>query len=145
MIYKAEVECQAGLQEEGLFRRSPSSSLLRSAQEAYDRGNVVSLQNFADPHLAAVLLKKYLRDLPEPIFPEGMYEVVKQCPFPSAGCDNEENDIASIQFVREVLFAQLVPCAYILLSHVLRELFHFFSSLGVIEPIPIQIFFMRFL
>ncbi|KJA26142.1 hypothetical protein HYPSUDRAFT_133611 [Hypholoma sublateritium FD-334 SS-4] len=112
----------AGLQEEGLFRRSPSSSLLRAAQEAYDRGNVVSLENFADPHLAAVLLKKYLRDLPEPIFPESMYGAIRQCPLPSGGCGVEENDMASIQFVREVLLADLVPCAYILLSHVLHLL-----------------------
>lgn len=122
--HKAEVKCRTGLQEEGLFRRSPSSSLLRAAQEAYDRGNVVSLENFADPHLAAVLLKKYLRDLPEPIFPESMYGIIRQCPLPSGGCGVEENDMASIQFVREVLLAGLVPCAYILLSHVLRKSFY---------------------
>ncbi len=27
-----------GLRDEGLFRRSPQSSMLRAAQEAYDRG-----------------------------------------------------------------------------------------------------------
>ncbi len=29
---------ETGMEEEGLFRRSPSSALLRAAQEAYDRG-----------------------------------------------------------------------------------------------------------
>ena len=29
-----------GLQEEGLFRRSPNSALLRQVQEAYDRGSL---------------------------------------------------------------------------------------------------------
>ncbi|KAF9480037.1 hypothetical protein BDN70DRAFT_878065 [Pholiota conissans] len=111
-----------GLQEEGLFRRSPSSSLLRAAQEAYDRGNVLSLETFADPHLAAVLLKKYLRDLPEPIFPECTYGIVKRCPVPAGAADDEENDMASVQFVREFLLRELVPCAYILLSHVLHLL-----------------------
>lgn len=111
---------KTGLQEEGLFRRSPSSSLLRAAQEAYDRGNVVSLENFADPHLAAVLLKKYLRDLPEPIFPESIYGIVKRCPLPAAFV-SEEDDLASLLFVRDVLLTELVPCAYILLSHVMRE------------------------
>ena len=28
-----------GLREEGLFRRSPQSSMLRAAQDAYDRGS----------------------------------------------------------------------------------------------------------
>ncbi|KAG6805071.1 hypothetical protein H0H93_005674, partial [Arthromyces matolae] len=46
-----------GLLEEGIFRRSPSSVMLKAAQDAYDRGNVVSLKTFGDPHLAAVLLK----------------------------------------------------------------------------------------
>lgn len=32
-----------GLTEEGLFRRSPSSVMLRAAQDAYDRGNSCSL------------------------------------------------------------------------------------------------------
>jgi Rho GTPase-activating protein 1 len=110
-----------GLQEEGLFRRSPSSSLLRSAQDAYDRGQVVSLSNFGDPHLAAVLLKKYLRDLPEPIFPESLYALVRRCPIPSNPQD-EDGEMASVQYVRDVLLSELVPCAYILLSHVIRAL-----------------------
>ncbi|OBZ68840.1 hypothetical protein A0H81_11269 [Grifola frondosa] len=41
---------ECGLQEEGLFRRSPSSVLLKQAAQAYDRGHVVSLTTFGDPH-----------------------------------------------------------------------------------------------
>ncbi|KAF4622638.1 hypothetical protein D9613_009243 [Agrocybe pediades] len=112
---------ETGMQEEGLFRRSPSSSLLRAAQEAYDRGNVVSLDTFGDPHLAAVLLKKYLRDLPEPLFPETMYPIIRRCPLPSNARD-EEGEMASIQYIREVILPELVPCAYILLSQILHLL-----------------------
>jgi hypothetical protein len=107
-----------GLHEDGLFRRSPLSTLLRAAQEAYDRGNVVSLETFSDPHLAAVLLKKYLRDLPEPIFPERMYATIRRCPPPSL--NDLEGDMASIHYIRESLLPELVPCAYILLSQILR-------------------------
>ncbi|KAJ7755285.1 hypothetical protein DFH07DRAFT_1028175 [Mycena maculata] len=42
---------------------------IRESGEAYDRGTVVSLETFGDPHLAAMLLKKYLRDLSEPLIP----------------------------------------------------------------------------
>ncbi|KAK0457422.1 uncharacterized protein EV420DRAFT_1629839 [Desarmillaria tabescens] len=105
-----------GMEEEGLFRRSPSSALLRAAQEAYDRGNVVSLETFGDPHLAAVLLKKYLRDLPEPIFPETLYPTIRRCPIPSS----DPADMAAVSFIRETLLPELPPCAYILLSHVLH-------------------------
>lgn len=109
------------MREEGLFRRSPSSSLLRAAQEAYDRGNVVSLDSFGDPHLAAVLLKKFLRDLPEPIFPESIYGVIKRCPVPSGAAGYDESEESSIHYLRHVLLPELVPCAYILLSQILRE------------------------
>ncbi|VDB87380.1 unnamed protein product [Peniophora sp. CBMAI 1063] len=105
-----------GLQEEGLFRRSPSSALLKQIKEAYDRGNVVSLEHFNDPHLAAVLLKKYLRDLPEPLFPEAVYNLILRCPAPTY----EPDDWASVLYVREHLFPALPRCNYILLSHVLH-------------------------
>ncbi|KAJ7601170.1 CDC42 rho GTPase-activating protein [Mycena floridula] len=105
-----------GMEEEGLFRRSPNSGLLRAAQDAYDRGNVVSLETFADPHLAAVLLKKYLRDLPEPIFPESMYTVIRKCPAPSS----DPTDMSSLSYIRDVLLVELPPCAYILMNHILH-------------------------
>lgn len=34
---------ETGMQEEGLFRRSPSSALLRQVQQAYDRGQYLSV------------------------------------------------------------------------------------------------------
>ncbi|KAF8215209.1 Rho GTPase activation protein [Mycena galopus ATCC 62051] len=116
---------ESGMEEEGLFRRSPQSVMLKAAQDAYDRGNVVSLDTFGDPHLAAVLLKKYLRDLPHPIIPENLYPVVRRCPMPSSSADttdpaNVDRDLASIAYVRDVLLPQLPLCVYILLSHVLN-------------------------
>ncbi|KAG8739574.1 hypothetical protein FRC10_005434 [Ceratobasidium sp. 414] len=72
------------LEVEGLFRRSPNGAVLRSVREAYDRGNQVTLSQYADPHIAAVLLKKFLRDLPEPIFSDTLYPVIARCP-PSTG------------------------------------------------------------
>ncbi|KAI6122637.1 hypothetical protein EDD16DRAFT_746097 [Pisolithus croceorrhizus] len=109
---------ESGLDEEGLFRRSPSSSLLKQVQEAYDRGQIVSLQTFNDPHLAAVLLKKYLRDLPEPVFPETLYPVIWQCPMPS----EDPTDMSTIIYIRDTLLPLLKPCVYILLSHILQLL-----------------------
>jgi RhoGAP domain len=78
-------------------------------------GNVVSLDTFGDPHLAAVLLKKYLRDLPEPIIPESLYPLIRRCPPPTSN----PNDMTSITYIREVLLPELPPCVYILLSHIL--------------------------
>ncbi|KAF9222995.1 Rho GTPase activation protein [Gyrodon lividus] len=107
------------LAEDGLFRRSPNSALLRQVQQAYDRGQVVSLETFNDPHLASVLIKKYIRDLPDPPFPESLYPVIRQCPVPSS----DPADMAAVAYIRDTLLPQLVPCVYILLSQVLHLLY----------------------
>ncbi|KAF9164663.1 hypothetical protein DFQ27_009268 [Actinomortierella ambigua] len=61
-----------GLHVEGLFRRSPSSAMLKQVRAAYDRGNPVDLSEY-DIHISAVLLKLFLKELPEPIFPRELY------------------------------------------------------------------------
>ncbi|PCH39832.1 RhoGAP-domain-containing protein [Wolfiporia cocos MD-104 SS10] len=109
---------QTGLQEEGLFRRSPNSALLKQVQQAYDRGHVVSLETFADSHLAAVLLKKYLRDLPAPLFPEHLYPLISRCPTPT----DDPADVSSVVYVRESILPEMPHCSYILLSHILQLL-----------------------
>ena len=105
-----------GLSEEGLFRRSPNSTTLRQVKDAYDRGQVVSLDRFDNPHLAAVLLKKYIRDLPEPLFPEALYAVIQQCPVPT----EDPSGWSAILYIRESLLSALPGCNYILLSYILR-------------------------
>ena len=80
-------------------------------------GHVVSLQTFGDPHLAAVLLKKFLRDLPTPLFPEHLYPLISRCPYPS----DDPSDISSITYIRETLMPELPHCSYILLANILRE------------------------
>ncbi|KAI0304322.1 hypothetical protein B0F90DRAFT_1625846 [Multifurca ochricompacta] len=107
---------QTGLTDEGLFRRSPSSATLRQVKEAYDRGQVVSLDSFDDPYLAAVLLKKYLRDLPEPLFPEALYPIIQQCPVPK----EDPSDWSAVLYIRENLLPTLPRCNYILLSYILH-------------------------
>ena len=93
-------------------------------KEAYDRGQLVSLDSFDDPHLAAVLIKKYLRDLPEPLIPESLYSVIQYCPVPT----EDPSDWAAVLYIRESLFPALPRCHYILLSYVLRKCY-FLSNL----------------
>jgi Rho GTPase-activating protein 1 len=75
------------------------------------------MDTIGDPHLAAVLLKKYLRDLPEAVFPESLYQTIRRCPPPS----DDSTDMSSVAYIRETLLPALAPCVYILLSHYLRE------------------------
>lgn len=106
-----------GLTDEGLFRRSPSSVLLRQVQDAYDRGQPGVeryLESYGDPHLAAVLIKKFLRSLPEPIFGESMYSVIRKCP------DMESDPEGAVEYVREFVIGGLPGNAQVLLNIVIR-------------------------
>ena len=105
-----------GLNEQGLFRRSPSTAILRQLEEAYDRGQRVDIANYGDPHLAAVLIKKFFRMLPQSIFSEDMYSIIRKCPMP----DDEGTRAASIEYVREQVIGGLPGNAQVLLNVVLR-------------------------
>ncbi|THU91369.1 Rho GTPase activation protein [Dendrothele bispora CBS 962.96] len=110
----------SGLNEEGVFRHSPSSQLLRAAQEAHDRG-LVSLEIWqatpgGGPHLAAVLLKKYLKDLPNAICGEELYALIRRCPAPTS----DPGDVEAVRYMREVILPEFSPCVYIFLSHILH-------------------------
>jgi Rho GTPase-activating protein 1 len=91
--------------------------LYKFVSEYFGVGNVVTMGTIGDPHLAAVLLKKYLRDLPGAIFPEGLYQTIRRCPPPT----DEPTDMASVIYTREILLPELPPCAYILLTQYLRK------------------------
>lgn len=107
----------SGLDTDGIFRRSPSSVLLRAAQTAYDGGHPVVLARYGDMHLPAALLKAYLRELP-PIFPPELYSLIGACPSPSAA----EED--ALLFIRQrILPAVQPPCNLLLLGYII-ELMH---------------------
>ncbi|CDW99483.1 hypothetical protein [Sporisorium scitamineum] len=114
---------------EGIFRRSPSSALLKTVQESYDRGHPVSLEQYRDPHIPAVLLKVFLRSLPRPIFPASMYSLIRSCPpppLPSADIEAEQANIQAretVDYLRTRLLPAIdPPCSGILLSYVLEML-----------------------
>lgn len=109
-----------GLESEGIFRRSPSSTLLKQLKEAYNRGQAVSLSSFGDPHIAAVLLKTFFRDLPHPVVPESLYPHIRKCP-PT----DDPSNRTSIEYIRGTLLPMLErrsPATLTVLSQVLHLL-----------------------
>ncbi len=66
----------SALETEGLFRRSASSSLVREVQSRVNRGDNVDFQREfeGDYHLAAVLLKTFLRELKEPLMTFDLFD-----------------------------------------------------------------------
>uniref|UniRef100_A0AAZ3Q6W5 Rho GTPase activating protein 22 n=2 Tax=Oncorhynchus tshawytscha TaxID=74940 RepID=A0AAZ3Q6W5_ONCTS len=70
---------ERGLDEEGLFRMSGQTNLVKDLQEAFDCGDKPLFDSNTDVHTVASLLKLYLRELPEPVVPFSKYEDFLAC------------------------------------------------------------------
>ncbi|XP_045408768.1 rho GTPase-activating protein 8 isoform X2 [Lemur catta] len=67
---------EKGLRTEGLFRRSASVSTVREIQRLYDQGKPVNFDDYGDVHVPAVILKTFLRELPQPLLTFEAYEQI---------------------------------------------------------------------
>ncbi|NXP38067.1 RHG08 protein, partial [Leiothrix lutea] len=65
-----------GLQVEGLFRRSASIQTIKDVQKLYNQGKSVNFDDYHDIHIPAVILKTFLRELPEPLLTFDCYDHV---------------------------------------------------------------------
>ncbi len=66
---------QHGMDEEGIFRRSPTLPELMTLRANCEEGNM-DFSHVTDPHLVSALLKMFLRELPEPVIPTTLYDAV---------------------------------------------------------------------
>lgn len=69
------LDCPDALETEGLFRRSANTAVVRELQMKINQGENVK---FEDPHVAAVLLKTFLRELREPLLTYDLYDEIVQ-------------------------------------------------------------------
>lgn len=67
---------QHGLNKEGIFRRSANVCYVREVLDKYNNGVPVDYAAYGDVHLAAVMLKTFLRELPEPLLTYELYDQV---------------------------------------------------------------------
>lgn len=77
-----------------------------------------------------MLIKKFFRDLPLPIFPEEAYGIIERCPWPGGG-DGEgvtrredEKTEECVEYIRQNVLSMVekhCPPALIVLSYILRE------------------------
>ncbi|XP_058046518.1 rho GTPase-activating protein 8 [Ahaetulla prasina] len=67
-----------GLKTEGLFRRSAGLKSIQEIQKLYNQGKTVDFDDYGDIHIPGVILKAFLRELPEPLLTFPMYDQVIQ-------------------------------------------------------------------
>ncbi|XP_007506027.1 rho GTPase-activating protein 8 isoform X1 [Monodelphis domestica] len=65
-----------GLHSEGLFRRSASVQTIKEIQRLYNQGKPVNFDDYNDIHIPAVILKTFLRELPQPLLTFEAYEQI---------------------------------------------------------------------
>ncbi|KAL0964914.1 hypothetical protein UPYG_G00274330 [Umbra pygmaea] len=66
-----------GLQTEGIFRRSARVQLIKDVQKLYNQGKPVMFEQYGDVHVPAVILKTFLRELPEPLLTYPLYNHIQ--------------------------------------------------------------------
>ncbi|CAN8022947.1 unnamed protein product [Ixodes persulcatus] len=64
------------LETEGIFRRSANTQVVKSVQKIFDEGKEVDFSTYENVHVAAVILKTFLRELEEPLLTFDLYEEV---------------------------------------------------------------------
>ncbi|GAV50233.1 hypothetical protein ZYGR_0U00890 [Zygosaccharomyces rouxii] len=123
-----------GIQEEGIFRLSGSSALIKSLQEQFDREYDIDLCNYnqnvansstgtnllglyVDVNTVSGLLKLYLRKLPHVIFGEEQYPMFKKA------ADNNHDNPAQIALeFKNIIQSNAVPQPNFSLMYALFEL-----------------------
>ncbi|XP_070710091.1 rho GTPase-activating protein 8-like [Pempheris klunzingeri] len=68
---------EKGLRTEGIFRRSARVQLIKDVQKLYNLGKPVNFDKYGDVHVPAVILKTFLRELPEPLLTFRVYNQVQ--------------------------------------------------------------------
>ncbi|XP_006633705.2 rho GTPase-activating protein 8 [Lepisosteus oculatus] len=68
---------EKGLYTEGIFRRSARVQLVKDIQKLYNVGKPVNFDDYNDIHVPAVILKTFLRELPEPLLTFELYEQIQ--------------------------------------------------------------------
>ncbi|GAV55139.1 hypothetical protein ZYGR_0AS04630 [Zygosaccharomyces rouxii] len=123
-----------GIQEEGIFRLSGSSALIKSLQEQFDREYDIDLCNYnhkvandgsntnqpgyyVDVNTVSGLLKLYLRKLPHVIFGEEQYPMFKK-----AADDHHDNPAQIALEFKNIVKGSSVPQPNISLMYALFEL-----------------------
>ncbi|KJE97057.1 rho GTPase-activating protein 8 [Capsaspora owczarzaki ATCC 30864] len=105
---------QHGLDVEGIFRRSASAQTIRVVKEKFNKGEQVTFEEYLDVHIPAVLLKTFLRELPEPIVTFELFDSIMHI----LDLPAEEK----VEATRQLFQTQLPKANYVVLEYLMRFL-----------------------
>ncbi|KAF7488840.1 Protein FAM13A [Sarcoptes scabiei] len=108
------IENQGGMVQEGLFRISGNAKLVDKLKQSFDRYGDAPLESEGDLASAAALLKQFLRELPQPLIPNGsqFLDVIRSLK------NNRETCVLSLK----ALISQLPDENYYTLRYLIRFL-----------------------
>uniref|UniRef100_H3BHM4 Rho GTPase activating protein 1 n=1 Tax=Latimeria chalumnae TaxID=7897 RepID=H3BHM4_LATCH len=72
-IFNITVSKLSGLLRHNIFKKNAGTKSTRAKQRFYSSGEPVNFSSYEDVHLTAVILKTFLRELPEPLLTYGLY------------------------------------------------------------------------
>ncbi|KAJ6240402.1 rho gtpase-activating protein 68f [Anaeramoeba flamelloides] len=104
---------EIGLDKHGIFRKSPSPTVVKKIIKDLNKGISVDIQEY-DVHTAASLIKQYLRDLPEPLLTNNLFQDFIEIP---------EIKVAEEQLEKLISLLRLIPVANQILLLTLLGLF----------------------
>ncbi|KAM9705230.1 rho GTPase-activating protein 8-like [Menidia menidia] len=107
-----------GLQTEGIFRRSARVQVIQEVQKLYNLGKPVDFEEYQDVHVAAVILKTFLRELPEPLLTYRLYSQVLDI----LGVES------SLRVIRCGQLVESLPQQHLAVAHFLFSFLHLVSQ-----------------
>lgn len=74
LVMEMSISCikSRGLKTEGIFRISGEPQRIKEIEDSFNKGIPISLEDEVNIHNVCAILKKYLRDLPEPTIPTNL-------------------------------------------------------------------------
>jgi len=118
-----EVETH-GIEYEGIYRKSGGASSLRAIVDAFEAGGEVNFDHLVgsgDICAVTSALKQYLRNLPDPLIPYGVYDRFLQA------ASVNDTSLKTVKFKNALLALPKVnhDCLRLLMLHLSRYLFSF--------------------
>ncbi|XP_078663300.1 rho GTPase-activating protein 8-like isoform X1 [Branchiostoma floridae x Branchiostoma belcheri] len=101
---------QHGVEVEGIFRRSANAKMVKEVQKMYNEGRTVNWTELGDPHLAAAILKTFLREMPEPLITFQLYDEVMRIHGELDGNDR-------LMATKELISGKLPELNYVVLKY----------------------------